>query len=71
MPAVLSDPIGRQHLLPGTKHPNTSAAVAIGNSLTCSPSSVGVRDPRRPVTRENRAVGGEPGAQPGTDELAR
>jgi hypothetical protein len=70
LPAVLGDPVGRQHLLAGTEQPDTGSAVAIGHSLTSSPSSVGARDPRRPVTRQNRAFRGEPGPQPGTDELA-
>jgi hypothetical protein len=33
---------------------------AIGHSLASGPSSVGVRDPRRPVTRQNRADVREP-----------
>jgi hypothetical protein len=70
VPAVLGDPVGRQHLLAGTEQPNTGAAVAIRHSLTGSPSSIGVRDPRRPVTRQNRAFRGEPGPQSGPDELA-
>jgi hypothetical protein len=70
MPAVLGDTVGRQHLFAGAEQPDTGAAVTIDHSLTSSPSSVSVRDPRRPVTRQNCAFRGEPGPQPGTDELA-